>query len=677
VCREESSRRSRQKGRKGLYILALPVFLLSVILLSSCAGNIIYGASVSPTGAPGSVRIDTGLSSVVYRATNIGVVSDDQMLQVVLTFKLNQQGGNELMTSDRARSNSALDMDEVASKIGISDQLYQQIKAYFKGDNVKLSLGKLRTDLTIEAPASAMDSFFHTTLMLYKPGDPKADTSSTRRYYAPDPNQPPMLPGAIANSLLAVTGLDSYMALPLHNYVLSSQSLTSATRMQQAQCVNYRTDLLLPSQLGKAYGYDQLWNQGYRGKGMNMNIVSFDGYDSSDLENYFACVGYKGQMSVTVQRTVNSSTAPNATPTASAAGSTGATTGTGANAGTSNTGSTGTGTGSTGTGTGNGNQGTDSSTSSTSSSETTSSQNGGETTLDIEAAASMAPESHISLYLYNHTDRGLFDDYATISTEMVQRIINDNLGQNDRAGDAVSLSWGESELSLNKNFMNALNQRLWILTNVLHMTVFSASGDCGAFDDQTYQKLSVDFPASSPWSVAVGGTQLTLNQQGTRSSEKVWSDGANVDTCRNRWGSGGGLSTIFTQESWAHAQGSTNQYTNHRRQVPDVSAVAYQLPVYYQGRWALVNGTSLSAPLLAAGMLLLNQGVRAQTGYYYYGPQVFYQLANETYSTTPFYDITQGNNLYYPATQGWDFASGLGTPDLGNMLTDLVQNRQQ
>jgi kumamolisin len=38
----------------------------------------------------------------------------------------------------------------------------------------------------------------------------------------------------------------------------------------------------------------------------------------------------------------------------------------------------------------------------------------------------------------------------------------------------------------------------------------------------------------------------------------------------------------------------------------------------------------------------------------------------------PFQDITQGDNLHYPATQGWDFASGLGTPDLGNMLTDLV-----
>lgn len=655
MCREESRRRSR---RKGLFVL--PVFLLFVALLSSCAGNTINGASVSSTVVPGLVKINTNLAPVVYRATNIGVVSDDQMLQVVLTFKLNQQGANELMTSDQARANTALDVNEVASKIGISDQLYQQIKAYFKGDKVKLSLGRLRTDLTIAAPASVMDSFFHTTLMLYKTGDPKADTSLTQRYYAPDPKQPPMLPGAIANSLLAVTGLDSYMALPVHNYnnaSLSSRLLTSATRTQQAQCVNDRTDLLLPSQLGKAYGYDQLWNQGYRGNGMNINIVSFDGYASSDLENYFACVGYKGQMSVTLQHTVSASSAANATPTASTAGSTGATMGTGAN-----------------TGTGTGSQGTGSSTSSTSSAASSSTlpQYGGETTLDIEAAASMAPQSHISLYLYDHTTRSLFDDYATIYTEMVQRIINDNLGRNDRAGDVVSLSWGASELALNTNFMNALNQRLWLLTNVLHMTVFSASGDCGAFDDQTYNKLSVDFPASSPWSVAVGGTQLTLNQQGTRSSEKVWSDGANVDACRNRWGSGGGLSTIFTQGSWAHAQGTNNQYTNSMRQVPDVSAVAYNLPVYYQGRWALMNGTSLSAPLWAAGMVLLNQGVIARTGYYYYGPQVFYQLANDTRGATPFQDITQGDNLHYPATQGWDFASGLGTPDLGNMLTDLV-----
>jgi hypothetical protein len=38
----------------------------------------------------------------------------------------------------------------------------------------------------------------------------------------------------------------------------------------------------------------------------------------------------------------------------------------------------------------------------------------------------------------------------------------------------------------------------------------------------------------------------------------------------------------------------------------------------------------------------------------------------------PFYDVIQGNNLYYPATPGWDFATGLGTPNLVDFSSVLL-----
>ena len=41
-----------------------------------------------------------------------------------------------------------------------------------------------------------------------------------------------------------------------------------------------------------------------------------------------------------------------------------------------------------------------------------------------------------------------------------------------------------------------------------------------------------------------------------------------------------------------------------------------------------------------------------------------------------FYDVTQGNNLYYPATPGWDNATGLGTPNLVNFYNALYRLAQ-
>jgi subtilase family serine protease len=106
------------------------------------------------------------------------------------------------------------------------------------------------------------------------------------------------------------------------------------------------------------------------------------------------------------------------------------------------------------------------------------------------------------------------------------------------------------------------------------------------------------------------------------------------------------------------------------RQIPDVSAVADNLPLFYNGQWHLVSGTSVSAPIWAAGMVLLNQAAQKNTGTTYYGPASLYTAANSGQS--PFYDVTQGNNWHYAATSGRDDVSGLGTPNLYSLYTNLV-----
>src|SRR5690349_21140157 len=89
------------------------------------------------------------------------------------------------------------------------------------------------------------------------------------------------------------------------------------------------------------------------------------------------------------------------------------------------------------------------------------------------------------------------------------------------------------------------------------------------------------------------------------------------------------------------------------------------------GQWGAVGGTSAASPIWAAGLVLVNQGLMKQIGKFTASPQMFYVVAYSPYGLQPYYDVTRGNNLYYPATPGWDYSSGLGTPNLWNFYMAL------
>ncbi len=284
----------------------------------------------------------------------------------------------------------------------------------------------------------------------------------------------------------------------------------------------------------------------------------------------------------------------------------------------------------------------------------------GESTLDIQMVAGLARSANIIAY---QTDGNASNDVWTNVNDMLQQIADDNVN-NASNGSVVSISLGAAEQELSSNDAQAIDSSLQQLTRAEHMTVFVASGDCGAFTSRQYGNLSVSFPASDPWSTSVGGTILQVNSNRTRTNEIVWSDGSNQSKCTNQWGSGGGNSTFSQRPGWQNAAGVQNSYSRNMRQVPDISAAAYGLAVYFQGRWGAVGGTSAAAPIWAAGLALVNQGMIQQVHKFNYGPQIFYAVANKANGTQPYFDVTRGNNLYFPAGSGWDFATGLGTPNL-------------
>lgn len=286
----------------------------------------------------------------------------------------------------------------------------------------------------------------------------------------------------------------------------------------------------------------------------------------------------------------------------------------------------------------------------------------GESTLDIEMAAGLAPGAAINLY---QTDGNANGDTWTQVNDELQQIIDANTN-NASAGGVVSVSLGIDEGSMTTDDVNALDSSLRQLTQVEHMTVFVASGDCGAFASGQFFDLSVSFPASDPWAVAVGGTTLSLDGQGNRTNEVAWSNFPNFFKCNNSWGTGGGNSSLFARPNWQNAPGVNKSDSQNDRQLPDVSAVADNLAVYFQGQWTIVGGTSAAAPIWAAGQVLVNEDTIQNRGTFAYGPQFYYKVASTNGGSNAYFDVTQGNNQHYSATQGWDFTTGLGTPNLAN-----------
>ncbi len=130
------------------------------------------------------------------------------------------------------------------------------------------------------------------------------------------------------------------------------------------------------------------------------------------------------------------------------------------------------------------------------------------------------------------------------------------------------------------------------------VSVCIAAGDDGSTDGVTDGLQHVDFPASSPYALACGGTHL-VGSGSTITDEEVWDD------LPNDGATGGGVSATFPLPTWqagAHVPPSVNPGNFVGRGVPDVAGDAdpetgYQVEV--DGSNIVVGGTSAVAPLWA------------------------------------------------------------------------------
>jgi kumamolisin len=162
--------------------------------------------------------------------------------------------------------------------------------------------------------------------------------------------------------------------------------------------------------------------------------------------------------------------------------------------------------------------------------------------------------------------------------------------------------------------------------------------------------------------IGVGGTSLVLNTNGSVAQETGWP------------ASGGGKSkfkSIFQRPAWQKGQGVP---AGTQRLVPDVSATADPS----EGAFLILNGrqvrdlggTSWSAPVWAGFCALINEArIQANKPPLPFLNPLIYSLLG----TANFRDIVEGNNGAFDAGPGYDMVTGLGVPNVKQLIATLTQ----
>jgi kumamolisin len=266
----------------------------------------------------------------------------------------------------------------------------------------------------------------------------------------------------------------------------------------------------------------------------------------------------------------------------------------------------------------------------------------GEVLLDIEVAGAVAPGAKIVVYFAPNTDKGFLD------------AITSAIHDTKYKPSVISISWGGPEKSWTQASLTTFNEA-FKAASLLGVTITVASGDSGSSDGMKDGKVHVDFPASSPFVLACGGTKL-LSNGSILASESVWHAGPNS-------ASGGGVSDFFPLPDFQAGAGVPVSLNGgfKGRGVPDVAgnadpATGYKVLV--DGVESVIGGTSAVAPLMAGFIALMNQKTATRAGFI--NPKLYANHAALCRDITVGDNITTSTNLGFKAKAGWDACTGYG-----------------
>ena len=303
-----------------------------------------------------------------------------------------------------------------------------------------------------------------------------------------------------------------------------------------------------------------------------------------------------------------------------------------------------------------------------------------EMTLDVEWAHAIAPGARIVLVLAK-------SDQDADLLSALKYAVDHNLG------DVVSMSWGEYEICMDPATLSGFHD-VFAAAALKGITMVASSGDIGAVgtcDFATFER-GVNFPASDPLVMAVGGTELhaadyclaefgcnpaTHPLPGTYEGEIVWTE-------FDFESSAGGYSVLFDEPLYQKSAIKGGK----GRGVPDVAfnaGILHGVIINVFGGFHLDGGTSAGSPQWAGIVAIANQKARHRLGFL---NTAIYQLgrANKAYAAS-FHDIIDGSNFFFEvdpngdlivvdafdASPGWDPATGVGTPVVSGLVDSLIK----
>jgi kumamolisin len=283
-----------------------------------------------------------------------------------------------------------------------------------------------------------------------------------------------------------------------------------------------------------------------------------------------------------------------------------------------------------------------------------------EVMLDIEVVAAVCPKSTIAVYFSNFTEKGWIDviDAALNDTRNRPSVLSISYG----LAEGTDIWTDQAMSAINDSFKEAAARGI---------PVCVSAGDDGS-DDQVQDGMAhIDFPAASPFVLAIGGTAM-MKASGRPAGEVVWFDG---DGLRKDGGgsTGGGVSTVIERPDWQKDIdiAPINRGALTGRIIPDVAAVAAGSTGYLivaNGNPEVSGGTSAAAPLWAGLIARLNAAGKPL----HYATPLFYQPNAKTggkpLGEIACNDITKGNNATaavggFQAGPGYDAVTGWGTPN--------------
>ena len=345
-----------------------------------------------------------------------------------------------------------------------------------------------------------------------------------------------------------------------------------------------------------------------------------------------------------------------------------------------------------------------------------------EVTMDIQIVGALAPDAAIDVYFVPR-DSGVEGWRRALFAALGEPV-----GANDRshAGSvdlpsAISISWGASEKAVGERGMRIVNQALEAAKN-LGVSVCCSSGDFGWRNSppvpnpsgtgpqaRSASMANVNFPASSPFALACGGTEVLISSHAPDAvafgdqflvQDEVW----NEQNFGHTNASGGGVSGFFPipayqlryetdvpshaelrgqgKYAWMSTEIKWPEFNTFRgRGVPDVAAMAdlaTGFGIRIGGIWSVGGGTSVAAPIWAALVTTLGQSLNARVGWL--NPLIYDPRLDHIFD-----DILEGNNdlqeevdeqgrpiHYFDCQVGWDACTGLGAPYGGELLAELM-----